>query len=136
MTHTLKFDGASRGNPGAASYGIIVIDESGKEVITDYGYLGVATNNVAEYCGLLRGLIICEKMGIRRLNAMGDSNLVIQHVTGKWKVRNAKLRELYQQIKDIESKFESISYEHVYRKFNKRADKLANQALDELRTPG
>ena len=132
MPYTLYFDGASRGNPGKASYGIVVFDEKGTEVMIDRGFIGIATNNVAEYCGLLRGLLICEKMGIKNLSVKGDSNLVIQHVTGKWKVRNENLKKIYKQIKEIDQKFKSISYEHVYRKFNKRADALANQALDEL----
>ena len=120
----------SRGNPGKSSYGIVVFDQTGKEVIADNGFIGIATNNVAEYCGLLRGLIVCHKMGIKDLNVKGDSNLVIQHVTGKWKVKNENLKKIYHQIKEIESNFNTISYQHVYRKFNKRADALANMAFD------
>ena len=131
MSYTLYFDGACRGNPGRSSYGLVVFDKDGNEVINDKGYIGITTNNVAEYCGLLRGLIVCEKMGIKDLNVKGDSNLVIQHVTGKWKVRNKNLKKIHTQIKEIDKNFKSISYEHVYRKFNKRADALANQALDE-----
>ena len=132
MTHTLYFDGACRGNPGKASYGIVVFNEKGAEIIADNGLLGITTNNVAEYCGLLRGLIVCDSMGIKELTVKGDSNLVIQHVTGKWKVRNENLKKIHKQIKEIDKNFKSISYEHVYRKFNKRADALANQALDSL----
>ena len=131
MSYTLYFDGACRGNPGRSSYGLVVFDKDGNEVINDKGYIGITTNNVAEYCGLLRGLIVCEKMGINDLNVKGDSNLVIQHVTGKWKVRNKNLKKIHTQIKEIDKNFKSISYEHVYRKFNKRADALANQVLDE-----
>ena len=131
MSYTLYFDGACRGNPGRSSYGLVVFDKDGNEILNDKGYIGITTNNVAEYCGLLRGLIICEKMGITDLNVKGDSNLVIQHVTGKWKVRNKNLKKIHTQIKEIDKNFKSISYKHVYRKFNKRADALANQALDE-----
>lgn len=131
MSYTLYFDGACRGNPGRSSYGLVVFDKDGNEVLNDKGCIGITTNNVAEYCGLLRGLIVCEKMGIKDLNVKGDSNLVIQHVTGKWKVRNKNLKKIHTQIKEIDKNFKSISYEHVYRKFNKRADALANQALDE-----
>ena len=89
-------------------------------------------SHVAEYCGLLRGLIICKDMNIKNLAVKGDSNLVIQQVTGKWKVKNVNLKKIVFQIKEILPSFHNIKFEHVYRKFNKRADALANQALDSL----
>ena len=99
MSYTLYFDGACRGNPGRSSYGLVVFDKDGNEVLNDKGCIGITTNNVAEYCGLLRGLIVCEKMGITDLNVKGDSNLVIQHVTGKWKVRNENLKKYIHRLK-------------------------------------
>ena len=132
MKYTLYFDGACRGNPGKASYGVVIFDENEKEIHTDNGFLGITTNNVAEYCGLLRGLIICQNMNIKNLLVKGDSNLAIQQVTGKWKVKNENLKKIVSKIKEIIPSFHTIEFKHVYRKFNKRADALANQALDSL----
>ena len=94
--------------------------------------MGVATNNVAEYCALLAGLNRCRVLNIKELQVFGDSNLVIKQVKGEWKIKNDKLRAIYKQIKAVEPFFSSISYEHVYRVNNKRADALANMALDAL----
>ena len=130
--YSLYFDGASRKNPGPASFGGVIYDESGEELDTYYKFIGTATNNVAEYCGLLAGLHRAKDLNIKELNVFGDSNLIIQQVTGKWKVKNDNLRALYDQIKTVEPFFTTISYQHVYRKDNKRADQLANIALDTI----
>jgi len=128
--YSLYFDGASRKNPGPASFGGVIYNESGEEFDTYYKFIGTATNNVAEYCGLLAGLHRARELNIKELKVFGDSNLIIQQVTGKWKVKNDTLRAIYNQIKEVEPFFTVISYQHVYRKDNKRADQLANIALD------
>ena len=128
--YSLYFDGASRKNPGPASFGGVIYNESGEELDTYYKFIGTATNNVAEYCGLLAGLHRARELNIKELKVFGDSNLIIQQVTGKWKVKNDNLRAIYNQIKQVEPFFTVISYQHVYRKDNKRADQLANIALD------
>ena len=128
--YSLYFDGASRKNPGPASFGGVIYNESGEEFDTYYKFIGTATNNVAEYCGLLAGLHRARELNIKELKVFGDSNLIIQQVTGKWKVKNDNLRAIYNQIKQVEPFFTVISYQHVYRKNNKRADQLANIALD------
>ena len=128
--YSLYFDGASRKNPGPASFGGVIYNESGEEFDTYYKFIGTATNNVAEYCGLLAGLHRARDLNIKELKVFGDSNLIIQQVTGKWKVKNDNLRAIYNQIKQVEPFFTVISYQHVYRKDNKRADQLANIALD------
>jgi len=128
--YSLYFDGASRKNPGPASFGGVIYNESGEEFDTYYKFIGTATNNVAEYCGLLAGLHRARELNIKELKVFGDSNLIIQQVTGKWKVKNDNLRAIYNQIKQVEPFFTVISYQHVYRKDNKRADQLANIALD------
>ena len=128
--YSLYFDGASRKNPGPASFGGVIYNKAGKEIDTYYKYIGTATNNVAEYCGLLAGLHRARELNIKELKVFGDSNLIIQQVTGKWKVKNDTLRAIYNQIKEVEPFFTVISYQHVYRKDNKRADQLANIALD------
>ena len=128
--YSLYFDGASRKNPGPASFCGVIYNESGEEFDTYYKFIGTATNNVAEYCGLLAGLHRARDLNIKELKVFGDSNLIIQQVTGKWKVKNTNLRAIYNQIKKVEPFFTVISYQHVYRKDNKRADQLANIALD------
>ena len=128
--YSLYFDGASRKNPGPASFGGVIYNESGEEFDTYYKFIGTATNNVAEYCGLLAGLHRARDLNIKELKVFGDSNLIIQQVTGKWKVKNDNLRAIYNQIKQVEPFITVISYQHVYRKDNKRADQLANIALD------
>ena len=128
--YSLYFDGASRKNPGPASFGGVIYNESGEEFDTYYKFIGTATNNVAEYCGLLAGLHRARDLNIKELKVFGDSNLIIQQVTGKWKVKNDTLRAIYNQIKEVEPFFTVIIYQHVYRKDNKRADQLANIALD------
>ena len=128
--YSLYFDGASRRNPGPASFGGVIYNESGEEFDTYYKFIGTATNNVAEYCGLLAGLHRARDLNIKELKVFGDSNLIIQQVTGKWKVKNDTLRAIYNQIKEVEPFFTVITYQHVYRKDNKRADQLANIALD------
>ena len=130
--YQLFFDGACRGNPGPSSVGGVIYDSEKKELDTFFGSLGVATNNVAEYCALLAGLNRCRVLNIKELQVFGDSNLVIKQVKGEWKIKNDKLRAIYKQIKAVEPFFSSISYEHVYRVNNKRADALANMALDAL----
>ena len=128
--YSLYFDGASRKNPGPASFGGVIYNESGEEFDTYYKFIGTATNNVAEYCGLLAGLHRARDLNIKELKVFGDSNLIIQQVTGKWKVKNDNLRAIYNQIKEVEPFFTVITYQHVYRKDNNRADQLANIALD------
>ena len=126
----MYFDGASRRNPGPASYGGVIYDPKGDEIDTFAACIGKATNNIAEYCGLLAGLHRCKELNIKKLKVFGDSNLVIKQVKGEWKVKNDKLRAVYKQVKEVEPFFTLISYEHVYRNHNKRADGLANLVLD------
>ena len=128
--HSLYFDGASRGNPGPAGAGGVIYDAQQKIVDTYSINLGVTTNNVAEYGGLLAGLNRCHELNIKVLQVYGDSKLVINQVNGKWKVRNEKLKAIHSQIKKVQPFFTTISFEHVYRKDNKEADKMANVGVD------
>lgn len=128
--HSLYFDGASRGNPGPAGAGGVIYDAQQKIVDTYAINLGVTTNNVAEYGGLLAGLNRCHKLNIKELQVYGDSKLIINQVNGKWKVRNEKLKSIYEQVKKVQPFFTTISFEHVYRKDNKEADKMANVGVD------
>lgn len=128
--HTLYFDGASRGNPGPAGAGGVIYDASGKEVDCYSLSMGKTTNNVAEYGAMLAGLNRCRELNIQELAVFGDSNLVINQMKRKWKVKSANLQPIYTQAQEVAQYFTSISYTHVYRKDNKRADTMANLGID------
>ena len=130
--YLLRFDGASRGNPGKSSAGVVLYHNN-IEIWTKSMYLGDNfTNNVAEYFSLLLGLEEATKRHILHLEVQGDSLLVINQITGKWKVKNENLKKLYNKAKDFENRFNYITFTHIYREGNKRADELANHALDNL----
>jgi ribonuclease HI len=132
--YKLYFDGASRGNPGKASYGGVIILAYGDntELTTYCGLLPKgSSNNVAEYVGLLEGLKKATHLCIDELEVYGDSKLVINQMNGEWQVKHPNMKILYEQCKVLEKSFISITYNHVERKYNKRADALANSALDK-----
>jgi ribonuclease HI len=125
-------DGASKGNPGKASIGVS-IQESNKEIATVSKAVGVATNNIAEYTALLEALKACLDRGLTKVLIRADSELMVKQLKGEYKVKNPEIKVIYDQAKILERKFEAISYEHVMREKNKRADELANLALENLR---
>ena len=130
--YLLRFDGACRGNPGKSSAGAVLY-KNNEEIWTKSMYLGDNfTNNIAEYFSLLLGLEEVVNRHILHLDVQGDSLLVINQINGKWKVKNENLKKLYQKAKHFEKKFNYITFTHIYREGNKRADELANQALDNL----
>lgn len=126
-------DGASRGNPGPASYGY-VIQEKGGAILHQAGKtLGVTTNNVAEYNGALAALTyIKERWGseVTNIELRADSRLVIEQLAGRFKMKSPHLRLIFEQIKKIEAEIAPIKFTHVPRAENFIADRLANQALD------
>ena len=127
---TVNVDGGSRGNPGPAGIGIVVRDGSG-EVVAEAGEtIGVATNNVAEYRALLRGIELAAEHGATELELVGDSQLVVQQVAGGYKVKHAGLKPLHEEAKRALREFDSWSIRHVPRAENADADRLVNQALD------
>ncbi len=124
-------DGGARGNPGPAAYGFVVRDESG--VIKEAnGYIGVATNNVAEYTAIVEALkwLSNHKKG-EDLQFFLDSLLAASQLNGIYKVKNAKIRELLVKIRELENQFSKITYQHVPRDQNIEADKQVNIALDQ-----
>lgn len=131
--YTLYFDGASRSNPGPASYGGVIYDENNNEIATYKKYIGKHTNNVAEYLGCFHGVRACIQEGIKNVTIYGDSKLVIEQVSGRWKVKSDNIKPIYNEIKKVldTNPFEKIEFKHVKRNKNKRADQLANEALDE-----
>ena len=130
--YRLHADGAARGNPGPAAYGFVLDSPQGAEVAAGGEAIGRATNNVAEYRGLIAGLERALALGVRRLEARMDSELVVRQMTGQYRVRNHGLVPLHRRARELSLGFEAWSIEHVRREQNKRADALANRALDEL----
>jgi len=129
--HSLYFDGACRKNPGHSSFGTVIYNNKKQEVDTYKKYIGIATNNQAEYKALLHGLKRCILHNIKNINVFGDSYLVLQQVTGKWKINNKELKKIHAEIIPLLSNFDTITFQHIPRKENKRADQLANEALDQ-----
>ena len=123
-------DGASRGNPGPAAYGVVVYDAGGKELHTGSRALGRATNNQAEYQGAIAALEAALGLGAREVELRMDSELVIRQLSGRYKVRNPGLIPLHKRILALRERFDRVALVHVPREQNRVADKLANQALD------
>tara|TARA_B100000963_G_C22605447_1_gene662285 strand:+ start:1345 stop:1926 length:582 start_codon:yes stop_codon:yes gene_type:complete len=123
--YLLRFDGASKGNPGIAGAGAVLY-ENGKEIWSTSRYLGIQTNNYAECFAVILGIDEACRRKIKNLEVEGDSMLVINHLKGKWKVKNEYLKNLYLSIHQTLKQFNNITYKHIYRNNNKRADELAN----------
>jgi ribonuclease HI len=129
--HRANIDGAARGNPGPASYGVVIRDGSGELVAKLKKYIGRMTNNVAEYYGLIAALDYAESHGIRALRVESDSELMVKQMQGQYKVKSEDLRPLFERAKKMSLGFELFRIDHVYREQNREADALANEALDE-----
>jgi ribonuclease H / adenosylcobalamin/alpha-ribazole phosphatase len=137
MQFTLYADGGSRGNPGPAGSGAVVFDSGGKRVVEVADYIGITTNNVAEYEALLRGLTALAAQypeGYFEHNEVlvrMDSKLVIEQLKGAYKVRHPNLIPRFMQVRNVLARsFPHVTFEHVRREFNKDADALANKAMD------
>jgi ribonuclease HI len=126
-----NIDGGSRGNPGPASYGVVVRNERGEIVAKLKKYIGRMTNNVAEYYGLIAALDYAQSNGVRALRIESDSELLVRQMRGHYKVKSRDLRPLFERAKKMSQTFESFRIDHVYREQNTEADALANEALDE-----
>ncbi|MFO8057695.1 MAG: ribonuclease HI family protein [bacterium] len=129
---TIHIDGASRGNPGEAGAGV-VITKDGKMVEGEAKYLGKMTCNQAEYNALIIGLSRAKAMGAREVEVVTDSELVAHQMNGVYKVKNPRIKKLYQQARSLVDSFSHFSIRHVLRENNKEADKLANRAIDEFK---
>jgi ribonuclease HI len=123
-------DGASRGNPGLASYGAVVIDPTGSVVHEASEPLGVTTNNVAEYRGLIAALEAALALGARRVEVRMDSELLVRQAIGRYRVKNPGLIPLHNRVLNLRGRFDEVVFRHVPRTQNKHADALANRALD------
>jgi ribonuclease HI len=127
---TVNVDGGARGNPGPAAIGAVVRDGGGKILEERGERIGRATNNVAEYKALLLGIELAAVHGASELSLVGDSELIVRQVEGRYKVKDAMMKELHGQVKAALRPFESWSIRHVRRESNADADRLVNQALD------
>ena len=123
-------DGGSRGNPGPAAYGVHIARADGT-IIELKGYVGVATNNVAEYRGLLAALSWATDHGVDQLHVRSDSLLLIKQMRGAYRVKHAGLIPLWQEARGLVRQIRAVQFEHVRREFNTDADRLANEAMDE-----
>jgi probable phosphoglycerate mutase len=124
-------DGGSRGNPGPAGYGVRVEDEQGMLVEELRGALGVATNNVAEYHGLLAALAWAAERGVAALEIRSDSELLVKQMLGVYRVKNPGLQPLHQKARLLAARVGRVRFQHVRRELNQDADRLANLAMDE-----
>lgn len=125
----LRFDGASRGNPGEGAAAYVIADDGGV-VAEDAETIGEATNNEAEYAALIAGLEAVEELGFDGVEVLGDSELVVKQVRGEYDVNATNLRPLHATVRELAEAFASFEIRHVPREVNARADELANDALD------
>jgi ribonuclease HI len=129
-------DGGARGNPGPAGYGVHVEDESGGLIAQLYGYLGIATNNTAEYAGLLAALEYALDTGAASLQVYSDSELLVRQIEGRYRVKDPKMRVLFAAAKGLIARLQAFSVAHVPREQNREADMLANKAMDRRESSG
>jgi ribonuclease HI len=126
----LSTDGGARGNPGPAAYGYVIAAEDGNVLASHGEAIGRATNNVAEYRGLLAGMAKAAELGVDELEVVSDSELLVKQMQGEYRVKNEALRELWDEATDLERRFRRVRYTAVLRAHNELADRLVNEALD------
>jgi broad specificity phosphatase PhoE/ribonuclease HI len=129
---TVEADGGSRGNPGPAGYGAVVRETATGEILLErYASLGMNTNNVAEYSGLIAGLTAALELGATHVDVRMDSKLVVEQMSGRWQIKNPGLRPLAAQAATLIGRFQAVTFDWIPRERNKAADALANRAMDE-----
>jgi ribonuclease HI len=130
---TANVDGGSRGNPGPAGYGVRIERDDGS-IVELKEALSMATNNVAEYRGLLAALTWAVQNGVARLHVRSDSQLLVKQMDGSYRVKHPGLQPLHEEARSLARRIGRVTFEHVRREFNKEADRLANEAMDEAAT--
>ena len=131
MTYTLYTDGGSRGNPGHAAIGGVLRDEHGTEVDRFSTYVGIQTNNEAEYAALIEGLRRAQTSAPTALHCFLDSELVVKQLNGEYRIKQEHLRELAMSVRTLTESLGEVTFSHVRREQNTEADALVNEALDE-----
>lgn len=127
---TAYFDGGARGNPGPAGYGVYIVDALGNVLSEQHGSLGTATNNIAEYHGLIAALQWAVEHDVKQITVKGDSQLIVEQMRGNYKVKNEGLKPLYLQARMLVMQIGDVRFEHVPREQNKDADRLSNIGMD------
>src|SRR2546423_113784 len=127
----LRVDGGARGNPGPAALGVVIEDDQGMRLRTFHRYLGTATNNQAEYLALIDGLRAVEAWKPDRLEVYLDSKLVVEQMSGQFKIKKPELQDLAKEAHSLLSRFPQVEFKHVERDKNRGADALANRAIDD-----
>jgi probable phosphoglycerate mutase len=127
---TANVDGGARGNPGSAGYGAIIKDEEGHVLAELYAGIGINTNNVAEYQGLIAALEWTASHGHTRLHVKSDSLLIVQQMLGNYRVKHEGLIPLHQKARRLTAQIGHVTFEHVRRELNKEADHLSNLGMD------
>lgn len=131
MRVIVEADGGSRGNPGPAGYGAVVLAPGSEEVLAERSAgIGVTTNNVAEYQGLIAGLRAAKDLAATDVEVRMDSKLVVEQMSGRWKIKHPAMKPLAQEAASLVREFDSVSFTWIPRLSNTRADALANQAMD------
>ena len=126
----VNVDGASRGNPGESGIGVVIFDKDSNLINEACDYLGVATNNIAEYKALILGLRLSIKYNAKKILFKSDSELMVKQIKGEYKVKNAQLKLLFAEVKDLFKKLPNWEIMHVPREENKEADLLANKGVE------
>ena len=127
----INTDGGARGNPGHAGIGVVIKSPAGELVYQYGGYIGEATNNVAEYKALIKALEESHHLGATELLIQMDSELIVKQMQGVYKIKEPTLQQLAQEVMRLLNKFTQHEFKHVRREFNKEADALVNKAIDE-----
>lgn len=127
---TAFFDGGARANPGPAGYGVYIVDDLGNVLAELSGSLGVTTNNVAEYTGLIAALQWAVDHDVKQIHIKGDSLLIIEQMRGNYKVKNEGLKPLHKKARMLVMQIGDVKFDHVRREFNKEADRLSNVGMD------
>ena len=130
MRARLFTDGGARGNPGPAAYGFVLETEDGTVLAAEGESIGTATNNIAEYSGLVAGLQKALELHVSSVEVVSDSELMVKQMRGEYRVKNEALRELYEEAASLARRLGNVEYRHVRRAHNELADRLVNEALD------
>jgi ribonuclease HI len=123
-------DGAARGNPGPAGIGVQITTWDGAVVAEIARGIGEATNNVAEYTAAIEGLTLAQELGARTVTVRSDSQLLVNQLTGRYRVKTPHLQPLHRRVRSLVASFDRVSFEHVGRELNGEADRLANEGVD------
>jgi len=125
-------DGAARGNPGPAAIGVTIKDEKGNLLASISRRIGITTNNQAEYMAIITALEKVVSLGAKRVDVRADSELVVNQINGRYRVKNIALRPLYQKVVQLTGPLDAFTISYIPRRQNSEADKLANRALDSI----